>query len=51
MNYVDAGYVVALGGSFLYAVVLVWRRRRFERAVAVAARDATDPAAPAQTQP
>jgi hypothetical protein len=33
VSYVDAGYVAALGGSFLYAVSLVLRRRRWERAL------------------
>ena len=33
MSYVDAGYVAALGGTFLYAVTLVLRRRRWERAL------------------
>jgi hypothetical protein len=51
VSYVDAGYVVALGSSFLYALVLVWRRRRLERAVAVAARDAQSLPAPADGQP
>ena len=33
MSYVDAGYVVALGALFVYAVSLVLRRRRWERAL------------------
>jgi hypothetical protein len=36
MSYVDAGYVAAFGGLFLYAATLVWRRRRWERALRVA---------------
>ena len=45
MSYVDAGYVAALGGTFVYAVSLVLRRRRWERALKAsdapaAARDA-----------
>jgi hypothetical protein len=32
MSYVQAGYVVALGGVALYAAGLVLRRRRWERA-------------------
>ncbi len=32
MRYVDAGYAVALGTLFVYAVSLVLRRRRWERA-------------------
>ncbi len=33
MSYVDAGYAVALSGLALYAVTLVLRRRRWERAL------------------
>ncbi len=33
MSYVDAGYAVALGTLFAYAVYLVARRRRLERAL------------------
>ena len=33
VSYVDAGYAVALGGLALYAVSLVLRRRRWERAL------------------
>ena len=33
MSYVDAGYAVALGALFVYAVSLVLRRRRWERAL------------------
>ena len=32
MRYVDAGYAAALATLFVYAVSLVWRRRRWERA-------------------
>jgi hypothetical protein len=32
MRYVDAGYAVALGALFVYALSLVLRRRRWERA-------------------
>jgi hypothetical protein len=35
VSYVDAGYSVALGVLFLYAVALVLRRRRWERAMRV----------------
>ena len=34
MSYVDAGYVVAVGGTFLYGLSLFLRRRRWERALA-----------------
>ena len=32
MSYVDAGYSIALATLFVYAVTLVLRRRRWERA-------------------
>ena len=35
MSYVDAGYIVAIGGSFLYGLGLFLRRRRWERALTV----------------
>jgi hypothetical protein len=38
VSYVDAGYSIALGALFLYAVALVLRRRRWERARRVAER-------------
>lgn len=45
MRYVVAGYVVILTVLFLYAVQLVWRRRRLTRAVArVASGIGTRPA-------
>ena len=33
MRYVDAGYAAALGTMLVYAVSLVLRRRRWERAL------------------
>ena len=33
MSYVDAGYAIALGTLFVYAISLVLRRRRWERAL------------------
>lgn len=33
MNYVDAGYAITLGGLFVYAISLVLRRRRWDRAL------------------
>jgi hypothetical protein len=33
VSYVDAGYAVALGTLFVYALSLVLRRRRWERAL------------------
>ncbi|HEX4217747.1 MAG TPA: hypothetical protein VHZ02_05230 [Acidimicrobiales bacterium] len=43
MNYVIAGYSIVLGLLFLYAVQLIWRRRRLNRLVALAQSDAADP--------
>ena len=48
MSYVDAGYLAALGGSFLYGLGLFLRRRRWERALAVMERTPEDGAAPAE---
>lgn len=43
MNYVIAGYSIVLGLLFLYAVHLIWRRRRLNRLVALTEADrATD---------
>jgi hypothetical protein len=36
VSYVDAGYPIALGALFLYAIALGLRRRRWERALRVA---------------
>jgi len=38
VSYVDAGYAVALGGVALYALSLVVRRRRWERALKMSER-------------
>ncbi len=43
MGYVVAGYVFVLGALFLYAVQLVWRRRRLDRAVARVLAHPADP--------
>jgi hypothetical protein len=40
VSYVDAGYSIALSVLFLYAVALVLRRRRWERALRVAEQTA-----------
>ena len=45
MSYVDAGYSIGLGVLFVYAVALVLRRRRWERAMRGAER-AEEQAAP-----
>ena len=49
MRYVIAGYVFVLGLLALYAVQLVWRRRRLSRAVARVA--GPEPVAPAGDAP
>jgi hypothetical protein len=36
MRYVDAGYAIALATLFVYAISLVARRRRWERALRMA---------------
>jgi hypothetical protein len=46
MRYVDAGYAVALSALFVYALSLVLRRRRWERAYDAASQPA-DPHATA----
>jgi hypothetical protein len=35
VNYVVAGYSIVLGILFIYAVQLIWRRRRLNRLVAM----------------
>ncbi|HWD56548.1 MAG TPA: hypothetical protein VG346_15595 [Acidimicrobiales bacterium] len=35
MSYVDAGYAIALSTVFVYAISLLVRRRRWDRALAV----------------
>ena len=42
MSYVDAGYAIALATLFVYAVGLVVRRRRWERALRVSELPATE---------
>jgi hypothetical protein len=44
VRYVDAGYAVALGTMFVYAIALGLRRRRWERALKAA--ETADAAAP-----
>jgi len=46
MSYVDAGYAVALATLFVYAVGLVVRRRRWERALRASERPAAETGAP-----
>jgi hypothetical protein len=47
VSYVDAGYAIALATLFLYAIALVLRRRRWERAL----RTSEPPAADAGVAP
>lgn len=48
MSYVDAGYAIALVGILLYAVSLVLRRRRWEKALRMS-RPTEHPLPPAST--
>lgn len=50
-GYVDAGYAIALTVLALYAVSLILRRRRLERAAAVLDRDQSPPAGPPGASP
>jgi hypothetical protein len=47
VSYVDAGYAAALATLFVYAISLVLRRRRWERALRMS-EPPTPPPAPAQ---
>jgi len=47
VSYVDAGYAAALATLFVYAISLVLRRRRWERAL----RMSEPPRPPASTTP
>jgi hypothetical protein len=46
MSYVDAGYSIALATLFVYAVTLLLRRRRWERAL-----DLSEPAVEPERAP
>jgi hypothetical protein len=46
VSYVDAGYAIALGVLFAYAVSLVLRRRRWERALKIS--QMSQPSQPSQ---
>jgi hypothetical protein len=47
VRYVDAGYAVALGTLFVYAISLLVRRRRWTRALRASGRPVADgPPAP-----
>ena len=47
MSYVDAGYSIALATLFVYAVTLVLRRRRWERALQMSEPAVESESAPA----
>jgi hypothetical protein len=47
VSYVDAGYAIALATLFVYAVGLVLRRRRWERALRMSEPVAEPDGAPA----
>ena len=51
MNYVDAGYSIALATLFVYAVTLVLRRRRWERALHMSEPGVEPEGAPAHGDP
>jgi hypothetical protein len=48
MSYVDAGYAAALGTLFVYAISLVLRRRRWERALRMSEPPVAQDDAPAR---
>jgi hypothetical protein len=43
VSYVDAGYAIALASLFVYAIGLVLRRRRWERALRVSEAPVIEP--------
>ena len=51
MRYVDAGYAIALSTLFVYALSLVVRRRRWERAYQASPPADREPAAERGEQP
>ena len=51
MNYVDAGYAAALGTVLVYAVSLVLRRRRWERALKMSEPAAEPEGTPVRGEP
>ena len=51
MSYVDAGYAIALATLFVYAITLVLRRRRWERALRMSEPTAEPEGAPAHGEP
>jgi hypothetical protein len=51
VSYVDAGYAAALGAVLIYAVSLVLRRRRWERALKMSQPAAEPEGAPVRGEP
>jgi hypothetical protein len=51
VSYVDAGYAISLGALFVYAISLVLRRRRWERALHMSEPVAESEGAPAHGEP
>ena len=51
MRYVDAGYAAALGTMLVYAVSLVLRRRRWQRALQMSEPAAEPEGAPVSGEP
>ena len=51
MRYVDAGYAAALGTIVIYAVSLVLRRRRWQRALQMSEPAAEPEGAPVRGEP
>jgi uncharacterized protein (TIGR03382 family) len=51
VNYVVAGYAIALGALFLYAFSLLLRRRRWERALKLSQPSPAPPGGAAEGMP
>ena len=51
MSYVDAGYAAALGTMLVYAVSLLLRRRRWERALKMSEHAPEPEGAPVNGEP
>jgi len=51
VSYVDAGYAISLSALFAYAISLVLRRRRWERALRMSEPAAEPEGAPAHGEP
>jgi hypothetical protein len=51
VSYVDAGYAAALGTLFVYAISLVLRRRRWDRALRMSEPPTAEQAAEQESAP